>query len=162
MALSPMTLHRLSAAARCRGLPIVPKALQALTFVLFKAVVPVEAEIGAGTVLAHGGVGVVIHPDAIIGSNVLINSGVVIGGRSRKGVPTIGDNVYLGAGCKVLGDVRVGAGAIVGANAVVTHDIPERSIAVGVPARVTKRDIAVDDYEVLPHRARRNMPQGRG
>jgi len=153
---SPMGLYYLAAKLRDRGWRRTARLLQAVIFLLFKAVVPAEATIGPGTVIAHGGVGVVIHPLAIVGRNVLINSGVVIGGRRRSGAPRIGDNVYLGTGCKILGSVTVGSGSIIGANAVVTRDIPTRSIAVGIPARVQRIDVDVEDYEDLPAPVRPN------
>ena len=148
--LNPMGLYRLGAALRHRGLRIPASMVQGCIFLIFKAVIPVEASIGPDTFLAHGGVGVVIHPHAVIGSNVMINTGVVIGGRRKLGAPTIGDNVYLGTGCKVLGNVTVGSGSIIGANAVVTRDVPPRAIAAGVPARVLRSDVDVEDFEELP------------
>lgn len=63
---------------------------------------------------------------------------VVGGGAPGKGVPVIGENVFLGAGCIVMGDVSIGDGSVIGANAVVTKTIPPNSVAVGVPARVIK------------------------
>ena len=70
--------------------------------------------------------------------NCLIFQGVTIG-YSSSGVPQIGDNVVLTSGCKLLGGIRIGNNVIIGANAVVTHDIPDNSIAVGIPARVISK-----------------------
>lgn len=83
--------------------------------------------------------GVVIHSRAVIGENCTIAQQVTIGGRSGIfNVPIIGNNVYLGAGCKVLGDVHVGDNVVIGANAVVIHDVPENAIVAGVPAKVLR------------------------
>jgi len=117
-------------------MPIFPRLLKALIFVGFNSILPYEADIGPGSKLAHGGIGVVIHRDAIIGRNVLISPGVVIGGRSEmRGVPVIEDGAKIGAGAKVLGPIRIGAGAKVGANAVVIHDVAPGQTVAGVPAR---------------------------
>jgi serine O-acetyltransferase len=130
--------------------------LQALTRIVFAAHVPAEAEIGAGTMLGYRGLGVVIHPRARIGSNVLVGPGVTIGGRSRlPDLPIIGDDVFIGTGAKILGPVRVGNGAVIGANAVVISDVPPGSVVAGVPARVIRSDIDVRDYGDLPDDLRR-------
>ncbi len=89
------------------------------------------ATIGPGCFIAHSG-GVVIGPGATIGSNCNIGNNVTIGG----GAPTVGDRVMVAVGSKVLGDVRVGSDAAVGANAVVVRDIEPRAVAVGAPAKV--------------------------
>jgi serine O-acetyltransferase len=118
---------------------------------MYSSVVPYEAEIGAGSKLAHGGIGVVIHPRARIGRNVLIGQGITIGGRGRQtGVPRIGDDVYIAAGARILGDLTVGSGSIIAANAVVTRDVPPRTIVAGVPARVIREGVDVSDIEMLP------------
>jgi len=83
------------------------------------------------------------HSQSAIGENFTISQGVTIGGnlyktKNGRRSPIIGDNVLLGAGAKVLGPVEVGDNSIIGANAVVVKDIPENSVAAGVPARVVK------------------------
>lgn len=76
--------------------------------------------------------GVVIHKNAIIGKNVTIMQQVTVGQRKgQNDVPTIKDNVFIGAGAKVLGDIDVGEGARIGANAVITVDVPPNATAVG-------------------------------
>lgn len=105
----------------------------------FGCFVPGSASLGAGVVLGYGGLGVVIHKDAVVGDDVLISPGVLIGGNGVEiGVPAIGAKCKIGAGAKVLGPVRLGPGAIIGANAVVVTDIPDGCVAVGVPARTVK------------------------
>lgn len=102
---------------------------------------PGSADIGDGTKLGYGGLGVVIHKDAVIGVNTNIGTGVVIGGDgNRVGVPTIGHGVTIGAGAKIIGPIVVGDGARIGANAVVIDDVPAKCTAVGVPARIVFRD----------------------
>ena len=79
--------------------------------------------------------GIVINKMCRIGENVLIFQGVTIG-ASVSGVPAIGNNVVLCAGCKIVGNIHIGNNVMIGANGVVTHDVPDNSIAVGVPAQV--------------------------
>lgn len=98
------------------------------------AEIPLNCRIGGGLLIPHPN-GIVIHPDAVIGPNCLILQQVTIG-TAGGDAPTIGGRVDLGAGAKVLGAVRVGDQAQVGANAVVLHDLPAGCVAVGVPARI--------------------------
>lgn len=96
-------------------------------------------KIGIGLQLPHNGLGVVINPNSVIGNNVKIHQSVTIGGREGSGCPIIEDNVLIGAGAKVLGDIRVGKGAKIGANAVVLQNVPAYTIAVGVPAVIKNK-----------------------
>ncbi|MBE6854757.1 MAG: serine acetyltransferase, partial [Ruminococcus sp.] len=87
--------------------------------------------------------GVVIGETTIIGDNCLIYQGVTLGGTGKdkgKRHPTLGNNVIVGSGAKVLGPFRVGDNAKIAAGAVVLSEVPDNSTAVGVPARVVKRD----------------------
>jgi serine O-acetyltransferase len=96
------------------------------------------AVIGRHFFVDHGS-GVVIGETAEIGDNVLIYQGVVLGGTSlekKKRHPTIGNEVVIGAGAVLLGPIRVGDGAKIGAGSVVIHDVPPQKTVVGVPARV--------------------------
>ena len=81
-----------------------------------------------------------MHKDAVIGRNVLLSPGVVVGGRAPlKGAPIIEDDVKIGVGAKILGPIRIGAGARVGANAVVIDDVLPGDTVVGIPARPVVR-----------------------
>jgi len=100
------------------------------------------ATIGKGLFIDHG-MGVVIGETTIIGDNCLIYQGVTLGGTGKdkgKRHPTLGNNVIVGSGAKVLGPFRVGDNAKIAAGAVVLSEVPDNSTAVGVPARVVKRD----------------------
>lgn len=99
--------------------------------------IPVRTKIGPGLYFSHFG-GIVINSAATIGSNCNIGHGVTIGQSNRgkcKGVPVIGDRVFIGPGAKIFGGIRIGSGAAIGANAVVTSDVPENGVVGGVPAR---------------------------
>ena len=104
---------------------------------------------GKGFFIDHG-MGVVIGETAEIGDNCTIYQGVTLGGTGKdvgKRHPTLGNNVMVGAGAKVLGPVLVGSNSKIAANAVVLHPVPENSTAVGIPAKVVKKDgvrVAVD------------------
>ncbi|MCO7127063.1 serine acetyltransferase [Sporolactobacillus shoreicorticis] len=103
--------------------------------------IPASSKIGSGLYLAHGGSGVVVHERAVIGERVSILQQVTIGENSHHRThpddsPVIGNDVYIGAGAKVVGKIKIGDHAIIGANAVVLTNVPEIARAVGVPARI--------------------------
>jgi len=90
-------------------------------------------------VLGYSGLGTVLHARAVIGARVVIGSCVTVGGRSGHfDVPVIEDDVEIGSGAKILGPIRVGRGAIIGANAVVIRDVPAHAVVAGIPAKVLR------------------------
>lgn len=100
------------------------------------------AQIGKGFFIDHG-MGVVIGETTEIGDNCTLYQGVTLGGTGKdvgKRHPTLGDNVMVGAGAKVLGPLEIGSNSKIAANAVVLHPVPENSTAVGIPAKVVRRD----------------------
>ena len=120
-------------------MPLLPRLLSIFNRVAFATQLPAGVQIGRGVHLSYLGLGTVIHERAVIGNHVEIGPGVVIGGRSKiYEVPVIEDHVQIGVGAKVLGPVRVGRGAVIGANAVVMHDVPPGAVVVGIPARVLR------------------------
>jgi serine O-acetyltransferase len=126
------------------------------------------AKIGPGLHINHFG-GTIIGYDVVMGSNCNISHGVTIGiaGRTTRGMPHIGDRVFVGPGAKVLGKITVGDDAAIGANAVVIKAVPPRAVAVGVPARVISHkgsfefviyDGMEDDHERTASLAQRESP----
>jgi serine O-acetyltransferase len=100
------------------------------------------AKLGPGLFIDHG-MGVVIGETAEVGTNVTLLQGVTLGGtslRREKRHPTLGDNVVVGAGAKVIGAITISDGSRIGAGSVVVRDVPPNSVVVGVPGRVTYRD----------------------
>lgn len=100
------------------------------------------ATIGTGFFIDHG-IGVIIGETAQIGNNVTLYQGVTLGGTGKeqgKRHPTVGDNVMISAGAKVLGSFRIGENSKIGAGSVVLEEVPPNSTVVGVPGRVVKRD----------------------
>ena len=114
------------------------------------------ATIGKRFFIDHG-MGVVIGETAIIGDDVLLYQGVTLGGTGivkGKRHPTIGNNVVVGGGAKVLGDIVIGDNSYIGANAVVIKNVPPNSTVVGIPGRITKQDgkkieVSLDHIHVL-------------
>ena len=92
----------------------------------------------SGCNFQHKGFGVVIHPQSVIGKNIVIQHSVTIG-ETSKGVPVIGNNVFIGARAVVIGDITIGNNVKIGAGAVVTKDIPDNCTAVGVPAKIINK-----------------------
>ena len=99
---------------------------------------PKGTKVGEGFYIGHFG-GIIISGGAVIGRNCNISQGVTIGVAGRgenRGIPVIGDCVYIGPGAKVIGKIRVGNNVAIGANAVVTKDVPDNAVVGGVPAKV--------------------------
>jgi serine O-acetyltransferase len=145
--LGPIIYYRISNWLYSHRIPLLPRLIDIMVRCVFACWLPHSAKIGKNLVLGYGGLGVVIHSLCEIGEDVQIDQGVTLGGNATSfGAPKIGSNVYIGAGAKILGPVVVGQGTVIGANAVVTRDIPPRSVAVGIPARVIKTDIDIDDF----------------
>lgn len=97
-----------------------------------------EADIHPSVRLPHP-TGVVIHGQAIVGPGCMIMQQVTLGQLAEGGAPFLDRDVYVGAGARILGPVRIGKGARIGANAVVLTDVPEGTTAVGIPARIVQR-----------------------
>ncbi len=116
--------------------------------------IPFETQIGSGFYIGHFG-GIVVNEACVIGKNCNISHGVTLGVANRghkQGCPTIGDNVYIGPGAKIVGNITVGNFAAIGANCVVTNDVPDYGVVVGIPGRVISQDGSVGyvnrtDYE---------------
>ncbi len=131
-------------------IPIVPRWLSQLGRFWTGIEIHPGATIGKNLFIDHG-MGVVIGETAIIGDNVLLYQGVTLGGTGKecgKRHPTVGNNVVIGAGAKVLGNITVGDNSYVGANAVVIKNVPANATVVGIPARITKQEGRKIDMEL--------------
>lgn len=121
----------------------------------FGIFIPWNTPIDVGLYIGHCGT-IQVNEMSRIGKNCNLSQGVTLGQANRgrhKGYPVIGDGVYIGPGAKIVGAVRVGNNAAIGANCVVTNDVPENGVVVGVPGRVISYDGAVGyvehtDYEL--------------
>lgn len=133
--------------------PIAKSMLDNLTYKLGISI-PYSTEIGSGFYIGHFG-GIVVSGNSVIGKNCNISQGVTLGQANRgknKGDPTLGDNIYIGPGAKIVGAVKIGNNVAIGANCVVTKDIPDNSVVVGVPGKVISQEGATGyvnrtDYE---------------
>jgi len=141
--------YRVANAIYKKGFKRSARFLMALNQFLTNMDIHPGATIGENVFIDHG-IGVVIGETAIIGNNVTIYQGVTLGGVSLdpgKRHPTIEDDVTIGAGAKILGNITIGKGSKIGANSVVVKDVPPYSTVVGIPGKVIKRK----DYSPLAH-----------
>ena len=127
--------HRVAHALDDVGVPVLPHALSNVSRMLTGVEIHPSAQIGDSLFIDHGA-GVVIGETAEIGDNVTLYQGVTLGGTGfarGKRHPTVDDDVVIGSGAKLLGPIKVGRGAKIGANSVIIHDVPANSTVVGNP-----------------------------
>jgi serine O-acetyltransferase len=143
-----MIVYRLMQASQ--RLKLVPLAMlfNKINVVCGGCVIGRGAVFGPGLVLVHS-LGVVINTAVRGGGHVVLEHQVTIGAERHR-APTLGDDVFVGAGAKVIGAVRIGSRVRIGANAVVVTDIPDGVTAVGVPARAVRSDAAGDSDPAAP------------
>lgn len=109
---------------------------------------PVQSQIGEGLVIEHIG-GIVINPEVMIGKNCNVYNGVTIGIEKRgkrKGVPQIGDCVWIGANSIIVGNIKIGNDVLIAPGSYVNFDVPDHSIVIGNPGKIIKRENATDIY----------------
>ncbi len=138
--LHALICYRLAHVLDRLNIPVFPRLIMTVARMVTGIEIHPSATIGRGLFIDHG-TGVVIGETAVIGDGVTLFQGVTLGGTGKergKRHPTIGNNVVIGAGAKVLGNITIGNDAMVGANAVVIRDVPEHSTVVGVPGRITR------------------------
>lgn len=136
-----LVAHRMASFLHRHGITVLPRLIAQISYFCTGIDIHPAARIGEGFFIDHGA-GVVIGETTIIGRNVTLFQGVTLGGTGRergKRHPTIGDNVTIGAGAKVLGNITIGDNAYIGANAVVLRSVPEGATVVGVPGRIARR-----------------------
>jgi len=137
-----LALHRVAHAIWRRGWTITARFLSHIARFLTGIEIHPAARLGPGLFIDHG-MGVVIGETAEVGENVTLLQGVTLGGTSlkrEKRHPTLGNNVVVGAGAKIIGAFKIGDGSRIGAGSVVVREVPTNAVVVGVPGRVTYRD----------------------
>jgi len=140
--LHALLAHRVSHELHELGVPVLPRALAGVTRAVTGIEIHPAARIGSGFFVDHG-FGVVVGETAEIGDDVTLYQGVTLGGTgfaTGKRHPTVEDNVTIGSGAKLLGPIRIGHGAKIGANSVVIHDVPPNSTVVGNPGHPVRVD----------------------
>lgn len=140
--LQALVSHRVANFLWRIGVPFLPRLISQVARFFTGIEIHPGAKIGRGFFIDHG-MGVVIGETAIVGNGVTIFQEVTLGGTGKergKRHPTLGDNIVVGAGAKILGNIEIGDNSYVGANAVVVKSVPPNSTVVGVPGRVTKQD----------------------
>ncbi|MEH2071377.1 MAG: serine O-acetyltransferase [Nostoc sp.] len=139
--LQALLLHRLAHWLYSVGLPFIPRLISHLARFLTGIEIHPGATIGHGVFIDHG-MGVVVGETAIVGDYALIYQGVTLGGTGKqcgKRHPTVGENVVVGAGAKVLGNIQIGNNVRIGAGSVVLRDVPSDCTVVGIPGRIVYR-----------------------
>lgn len=110
--------------------------------------IPARTKIGEGFYIGHLG-RVIIHPDAVLGKNVNIATGVTIGMENRgkrKGVPQIGDECWIGTNAVIVGNVKIGSDVLIAPLTYVNFDVPDHSIVIGNPGKIIPKENATKDY----------------
>ena len=147
-----LVMHRIAHKLAYWKVPFIPRLISYWTRIFTGIEIHPKASIGNRFFIDHGE-GVVIGETSIIGDDVLIYQQVTLGGTGSehgKRHPTIGDNVIIGAGAKVLGNITIGHNVRIGAGSVVIDNVPENSTVVGVPGRVVQQKV-INNEGVLMH-----------
>ena len=133
-----LLLHRIAHTLYQLGVPLLPRMLSEIGRFLTGIEIHPGAQIGQNVIIDHG-MGIVIGETAIVGNSVILYQGVTLGGvstKKEKRHPTLEDEVIVGAGAKVLGNIVIGKASRIGANSVVLKDVPPGSTVVGIPGKV--------------------------
>ncbi|MHB9095221.1 MAG: serine O-acetyltransferase, partial [Eubacteriales bacterium] len=161
--LHALLYHRLAHCLYGKGLIILPRLVSQFSRFLTGIEIHPGAKIGEGLFIDHG-TGVVIGETAEVGNNVTVYQGVTLGGTGKekgKRHPTVGNNVVISTGAKVLGNIKIGDNSRIGAGSVVLRDVPPNTTGVGVPGKIVVRDgvniadVNVEDIIDLHHE---NLP----
>ena len=147
-------LHRLAHRLHNANVPLLPRLISQISRFLTGIEIHPGAKIGRRFFIDHG-MGVVIGETAEIGDDVLLYQGVTLGGTGNeqgKRHPTLGNNVVVGTGAKVLGSIRIGNNVKIGAGSVVVRPVPDYSTVVGIPGRVVRQRVpeGMLDHGMLP------------
>ena len=144
--LHALILHRIAHKLRYWNIPVIPRMISYFSRILTGIEIHPGARIGRRFFIDHG-MGVVIGETTFIGDDVLLYQGVTLGGTGKeqgKRHPTLEDNVIIGAGAKVLGNLTIGKNSRIGAGSVVVDNVPDNSTVVGIPGRVVQQRIVID------------------
>lgn len=143
-------IFRIAQSAYAYKIPFAPKVFWAINRIIFACDIPFTVSCGDGTQFYHNALGVVIHPKTVIGNNCRIYQNVTLGGNGKTvngkpvgGAPILEDNISVFCGACVLGPIRIGHDSYIGANAVVTKDVPPNSLVLANSSCVIKKNITI-------------------
>ncbi len=143
--LHALILHRIAHKLNYWKIPLIPRMISNISRFFTGIEIHPEARIGRRFFIDHG-MGVVIGATTIIGDDVLLYQGVTLGGTGNehgKRHPTLGNNIVVGSGAKVLGNIEIGSNSRIGAGSVVVDSVPENSTVVGIPGRIVKQKLLI-------------------
>ncbi|WP_289741843.1 DapH/DapD/GlmU-related protein [uncultured Duncaniella sp.] len=147
--LNAIRLYRLANWLYRHHIPLLPKLLQLLIFINYNCSISYRMKIGRGTFFNHGGMGVLINPEATVGDNCKIGNNVsIVGQGPYKECPKIGNRVYIGPGAVIQGPVIIEDEVIIAPNAVVNKSVRRGKIVGGIPARIIG-DVSGLDYNIF-------------
>ncbi len=143
--LHALILHRIAHKLNYWKIPLIPRIISNISRFLTGIEIHPAAQIGRRFFIDHG-MGVVIGATTIIGNDVLLYQGVTLGGTGNehgKRHPTLHDNIVVGSGAKILGNIDIGSNSRIGAGSVVVDNVPENSTVVGVPGRIVRQKLLI-------------------
>lgn len=143
--LHALILHRIAHKLNYWKIPLIPRIISNISRFFTGIEIHPQARIGRRFFIDHG-MGVVIGATTIIGDDVLLYQGVTLGGTGNehgKRHPTLGDNIVVGSGAKVLGNIEIGSNSRIGAGSVVVDSVPENSTVVGIPGRIVRQKLLI-------------------
>ena len=143
--LHALILHRIAHKLNYWKIPFIPRLISNISRFFTGIEIHPAARIGRRFFIDHG-MGVVIGATTIIGDDVLLYQGVTLGGTGNehgKRHPTLGDNIVVGSGAKVLGNITIGSNSRIGAGSVVIDDVPENSTVTGIPGRIVRQKLLI-------------------
>lgn len=143
--LHALILHRFAHKLDYWKIPLIPRIISNISRFFTGIEIHPKARIGRRFFIDHG-MGVVIGATTIIGDDVLLYQGVTLGGTGNehgKRHPTLGDNIVVGSGAKVLGNIEIGSNSRIGAGSVVVDSVPENSTVVGIPGRIVRQKLLI-------------------
>ena len=143
--LHALILHRIAHKLNYWKIPLIPRIISNISRFFTGIEIHPQARIGRRFFIDHG-MGVVIGATTIIGDDVLLYQGVTLGGTGNehgKRHPTLGNNIVVGSGAKVLGNIEIGSNSRIGAGSVVVDSVPENSTVVGVPGRIVRQKLLI-------------------
>lgn len=143
--LHALILHRIAHKLNYWKIPLIPRIISNISRFFTGIEIHPAARIGRRFFIDHG-MGVVIGATTIIGDDVLLYQGVTLGGTGNehgKRHPTLGDNIVVGSGAKILGNIEIGSNSRIGAGSVVVDNVPENSTVVGIPGRIVKQKLLI-------------------